>query len=114
LTKVVGMTWMQKCFQFLFACGIPFNVVRSPYWHEMVAAIHIAPPGYMSPGYDKARTLGLDKEKAKVQNALGQFTNEWNNHGVSIVSDGWTNVKGEPLINIFGVSCYWCNLPFSP
>ena len=48
--------------------------------------------------------MGLDKEKAKIQNALGQFTNAWNEYGVSIVSDGWTNVKGKPLINILGVS----------
>ena len=70
----------------------------------MVAAIRGAPAGYMSPGYDKARTVGLDKEKAKIQTALGQFTNEWNDTGVSIVSDGWTNVTGKPLINILGVS----------
>jgi hypothetical protein len=25
-----------KNFRFLYACGIPFNVLRSPYWHEMV------------------------------------------------------------------------------
>jgi hypothetical protein len=58
----------------------------------------------MSPRYDKARTLGLDRERAKIQGALGKFSNEWNLHGVSIVSDGWKNVKGRPLINILGVS----------
>ena len=48
--------------------------------------------------------MGLDKEKSMTQKALGQFTNSWNEYGVSIVSDGWTNVKGKPLINILGVS----------
>ena len=62
----------------------------------MVEAICTAPTGYKSPGYDKASTVGLDKEKAKIQNALGQFANAWNEYGVSIVSDGWTNVKGKP------------------
>ncbi len=42
----------------------------------MVASIRDAPAGYMSPGYDKARTVGLDKEKAKVQAALVKFTSE--------------------------------------
>lgn len=93
-----------KVFRFLYACGIPFNVLRSPYWHEMVAALQTAPQGYKGPGYDKARTVGLDKEKAKIHNALGLFTNAWNDYGVSIVSDGWTNVKGKPLINVLGVS----------
>ena len=66
---------------------------------------------WQSPRYYKARTVGLDKEKAKIQNALGLFTNPWklftnpwNQYGVSIVSDGWTNVKGKPLINVLGVS----------
>jgi hypothetical protein len=93
-----------KNFRFLYACGVPFNVLRSPYWHEMVQAINGAPKGYKSPGYDKARTMGLDRERAKIHSALGQFTNDWNQYGVSIVSDGWTNVKGRPLINILGVS----------
>jgi hypothetical protein len=93
-----------KNFRFLYAYGIPFNVLRSSYWHEMVRAFNGAPKGYRSPGYDKARTLGLDKEKTKIQGALGKFTNDWNQHGVSIVYDGWTNVKGRALINILGVS----------
>jgi hypothetical protein len=93
-----------KVYRFLYACAIPLNVLRSPYWHEMVQAINGAPKGYRSPGYDKARTLGLDSERAKIQGALGKFTNEWNLNGVSIVSDGWTNVKGKPLISILGVS----------
>jgi hypothetical protein len=93
-----------KVYRFLYACCIPFNVLRSPYWHEMVQAINGAPKGYRSPGYDKARTVGLDRERAKIQGALGKFTNEWNLNGVSIVFDGWTNVKGKPLINILVVS----------
>jgi hypothetical protein len=48
--------------------------------------------------------LGLDRERAKIQGSLGKSTNGWNQHQVSIVSDGWTNVKGRPLINILGVS----------
>jgi hypothetical protein len=70
----------------------------------MVQAINCDPKGYMSPRYDKTRTSGLDKERAKIQGALGKFTYDWNRHRVSIVFDGWTNVKGMPLINILGVS----------
>lgn len=32
------------------------------------------------------------------------MTNSWNEHGASIVSDGWTNVKGKPLISVLAVS----------
>ena len=71
----------------------------------MVQAINGSPKGYRIPRYnDKARTVGLDKERAKGYSALGKFTNDWSNYGVSIVFDGWTNVKGNPLINTLGVS----------
>ena len=43
-------------------------------------------------------------ERAKINSALGKFTNDWSLYGVSIISNGWTNVKGKPLINILGVS----------
>ena len=32
------------------------------------------------------------------------MTSSWTDHGVSIVSDGWTNVKGKPLISVLAVS----------
>jgi len=93
-----------KVYRFLYACGIPFNVFRSPYWHEMVSTINDAPKGYKSPGYDKARTVGLDHEKAKISHSLNRMTSSWTDHGVSIISDGWTNVKGKPLISVLAVS----------
>ena len=93
-----------KKFRFLYACGVPFNVLRSPYWHEMVSAINDAPKGYKSPGYSKVRTVGLDHEKEKITHSLSRMTSSWNEHGVSIVSDGWTNVKGKPLISVLVVS----------
>ena len=70
----------------------------------MIQAISGAPKGYRIPRYDKARTMGLDMERAKINSALGKFTNDWSNYGVSVVSYGWTNVKDKPLINILGVS----------
>jgi hypothetical protein len=34
---------------------------------------------------------------------LRQFTNDGTKNGVSIVFDGWANVKGKSLINVLGV-----------
>jgi hypothetical protein len=91
-------------FRVLYECGIPFNVLYSPYWHEMIQAISNAPKEHRSPKHYKVRTMGLDRERSKIHNALGQFRNDWTKYGVSKVSDGWTNVKGQPLINVLGVS----------
>jgi hypothetical protein len=93
-----------KVVRFLYACGIPFNVLRSPYWHDLVKGINEASKGYKSPSYEKARTVFLDREKTKIQRALTRFTDEWGDCGVSIVSDGWTNVRNQHLINVLGVS----------
>ena len=79
-----------KIYRFIYACGVPFNVLSSPYWHEMVQAINGAPKGYMSHDYDRVRTVGLDRERAKINSPLGKFTNDWSNYGVSIVSNAWT------------------------
>ena len=93
-----------KVARFLYACGVPFNVLRSPYWHSMVKSINRALVGYKSPRYEKARTVLLEKEKSKVKRALTQFIDWWADSRVSIVSDGWTNVRNQHLINILGVS----------
>jgi hypothetical protein len=50
---------------FLCANGIPFNVLRSPQYYEMVAAIQKATKGYKPPGYEKARTTLLDACKKR-------------------------------------------------
>jgi hypothetical protein len=52
-----------KVVRFLCAYGIPFNVLCSPYWHDLVKAIDETPKGYKSPNYEKVRTKLLDREK---------------------------------------------------
>jgi hypothetical protein len=93
-----------KVVRFLYACGIPFNVHCSPYWHDLVKGINEAPKGYKSPSYEKARIVLLDRERAKIQRALTWFTNDWGDFGLSIVLDSWTNVRNQHLINVLGVS----------
>lgn len=85
---------------FLCANGIPFNVLRSPQYYEMVAAIQRAPKGYKPPAYEKARTTLLDACKRKVENDLAPVRQTLYSHGVCVVSDGWTNMKNHPLINV--------------
>jgi hypothetical protein len=74
-----------KVVRFLCAYGIPFNVLCSPYWHDLVKAIDETPKGYKSPNYEKVRTKLLDREKEKIQRALTRFTDKWSDIGVSIV-----------------------------
>jgi hypothetical protein len=94
-----------KIIRFLCANGIPFNVLRSPYWEEMISAVSKV-PGYKPPSYEKARTTLLDSEKECVHRELNEFREKFEEFGVSIVSDGWTNIKNKHLINILASNCF--------
>ncbi|KAJ9548765.1 hypothetical protein OSB04_021308 [Centaurea solstitialis] len=88
----------------LCANGIPFNVLRNPQFVEMVNAIKRAPDGYKPPSYEKARTVLLDECVRDVEKDLTSVKDTWYTQGVSIVSDGWSNVKHQPLINVLAVN----------
>eukprot|EP01018_Ginkgo_biloba_P039022 Gb_40496 [translate_table: standard] len=85
------------------ACGISFNVVCSPYWQDMVRAINDGPKGYKTPSFEKVRTTLLIKEKSLVEQSIEPIRASWQTTGVSIVSDGWTNARTRPLINVIVV-----------
>ena len=84
--------------------GIPFNVLRNPHFREMISAIKKAPEGYTAPSSEKARTTLLDECVRDVDKNLSAFKDTWYSQGLSIVSDGWTNIKHKPLINVLAVN----------
>ncbi|WOL03278.1 hypothetical protein Cni_G11998 [Canna indica] len=88
-----------KVIRCLCANGIPFSVLRSPYWEEMVLAIS-KELGYKSPSYEKANTILLENERSKVDREMDDFKQKWPQYGISIVSNGWSDIKSQPLINI--------------
>ncbi|KAJ9567450.1 hypothetical protein OSB04_003416 [Centaurea solstitialis] len=93
-----------KILKGLCANGIPFNVLRNPHFIEMIDAIKKAPSGYKPPSFDKARTVLLDECVRDVEKDLTPVKDTWYTQGVSIVSDGWSNVKRKPLINVLAVN----------
>ena len=93
-----------KVIRGLTANGITFNVLRNPQFNEMVATINKGPKGYKAPSFEKARTTLLDKCKRSVEKDLIPIKNTWYTQGVSIVTDGWTNVKNRPLINVIATN----------
>ncbi|XP_021989651.1 uncharacterized protein LOC110886192 isoform X2 [Helianthus annuus] len=93
-----------KIIRGLCANGIPFNVLRNPQFLEMISAINKAPAGYKPPSSEKARTNLLDECVRDVEKDLNPVKDTWYSQGVSIVSDGWTNVKHKPLFNVIAVN----------
>ncbi|MCO5594625.1 hypothetical protein L7F22_048658 [Adiantum nelumboides] len=86
--------------RYFYACGMPFVIARSPYFHEMVNAISSFGKGYKAPNYEKLRTTLVESEVAKVSSRLAGIKSSWPHYGCSIVSDGWTDTAKRPLINL--------------
>eukprot|EP01018_Ginkgo_biloba_P019676 Gb_31492 [translate_table: standard] len=82
------------------ACSISFNVVRSPYWQDMVRAMNDGSKGYKSPSFEKVQTTLLTKEKSLVEQTIESIRSSWQTTNVSIVSNGWTDARNRPLINV--------------
>ncbi|XP_076944593.1 uncharacterized protein LOC143615327 [Bidens hawaiensis] len=88
----------------LCANGISFNVLRNPHFIEMLNATKKAPASYIPPSYEKTRTTLLDECVRDVEKELAPMKDTWYTQGVSIVLDGWLNVKHKPLINVLAVN----------
>nr|KYP30982.1 hypothetical protein KK1_049353 [Cajanus cajan] len=77
-----------------------FNLAKNLYYVNSYsfAANHIL-NGFLPPGYNALRTTFSHQEKAQVERLLKPIKSTWNAKGISIVSDGWTDVQRRPLIN---------------
>ena len=84
----------------LYANGLPFNLVRSPYWKEMMAAIKESPADYTSLGYEKVCTTLLQQEKAHIEKDLQPIKKSWKTSGLTIVLDVGKDTRNRPLINV--------------
>jgi hypothetical protein len=88
-----------------YAAGLPFNVARNPYFFSAFSyAANTSISGYIPPSYNALRTSLLQREKANIMKLLQPIKETWAEKGVSIVSDGWTDVQKRPLINFMAIS----------
>ncbi|XP_031489258.1 uncharacterized protein LOC116256869 [Nymphaea colorata] len=60
--------------------------------------------GYLPPGSKRLCTSLLHNEKNEVEQSLERKKFKWNTTGVSIVSDGWTDIQRRPLINFIVIA----------
>ncbi|KAH9313669.1 hypothetical protein KI387_022296, partial [Taxus chinensis] len=83
-----------------FGCGMPFDIVWSPLWKDAMCMVNNAPKGYVAPSYEKLWIVVLNDEKTQVEARLKDIKESWFYIGISILSDGWTDVTCKPLIDI--------------
>jgi transposase-like protein len=81
LTKSFGVAQREsvdmEITKFLCANGIPFNVLRSPQFSQMIMAIKNGPKDYKGPSSEKARTTLLDACKRSVETDLAPLKSTW-------------------------------------
>eukprot|EP01018_Ginkgo_biloba_P024871 Gb_25958 [translate_table: standard] len=85
---------------FFYANGIPFNVVRSPYFHNSFQQSLEFGKGYKPPSSESLRITILKRSKERLTNKLTSIKDTWKHTGCIIISDGWLDIKHKPLINI--------------
>ncbi|XP_047309896.1 uncharacterized protein LOC124913349 [Impatiens glandulifera] len=85
--------------------GLPFHFARNPHYiksYTLAANNNI--PSYVPPCYNALRTTLLEKERAHIERLLEPIKTTWKEKGVTIVSDGWTDIQRRPLINFMVVT----------
>ena len=86
--------------EMFYACSIPFNVARSPYFKNAIKKVADFGKGYVPPGSEALRTTLLKKTKDRVSNRLADIKKSWELTGCTILSDGWSDSCHRPLINV--------------
>ena len=88
-----------------YSAGLPFHFAKNPYWIEMIKfAANNNLVGYIPPSYNKLRTTLLQKERTHIDKLLKLIKDTWKEKGLSIVSDGWTDVQKRSFINFMATS----------
>ena len=88
-----------------YSAGLPFHFSKNPFWIEMIKFVtNNNLVGYIPPGYNTLRTTLLHKERVHIEKLLMSIKDTWKEKGLSIVSDGWTDVQIMPLINFMATS----------
>eukprot|EP01018_Ginkgo_biloba_P017795 Gb_36198 [translate_table: standard] len=85
---------------FFYANSIPFNVARSPYFHNMFQQDLEFGKGYKPPSFEALRTTILKRSKERLINKLTSIKDTWKHTGCTIISDGWSDIKHRPIINV--------------
>ncbi|XP_061363140.1 uncharacterized protein LOC133306777 [Gastrolobium bilobum] len=83
----------------IYGNALPFNLVKSPLFINMVKSISEYGRGLKPPTYHEVRVSYLKKEVDFVHTSLDKYKLEWKKTGCTLMSDGWTDGKGRSLTN---------------
>ncbi|CAM6112531.1 unnamed protein product [Calypogeia fissa] len=89
-----------------YTSGIPFNVSENQFFREAVIETSKGiVNGYSLPNMQKLRFKLLEETKADLTKDMTKIMKEAKPFGYSLSSDGWENVRREPLMNVMLLTC---------
>ncbi|XP_059068694.1 uncharacterized protein LOC131056578 [Cryptomeria japonica] len=109
---LLGTSWNKEVHQqtratvarFWIYNNIPFSIIESPYWEQMVSGLTISGKGFKSPSrYELSGPL-LQDEVQNTHQLVEQQRRNWERNGCTILSDGWTDSRNRTLINFLVAS----------
>ncbi|KAL0906334.1 hypothetical protein M5K25_024821 [Dendrobium thyrsiflorum] len=86
--------------RFFFENAIPFNVATSPAYFNMLRSVGLYGRGLKAPSMYELRTWILKEELHNTEQSIEEIKRTWSETGVTIMSDGWSDMKSRSLINI--------------
>ncbi|PON98691.1 Ribonuclease H-like domain containing protein [Trema orientale] len=84
--------------RFFFKNAISFNALRSPFF-SMCRSIGSYGRGLEPPSMHELRTWILREELRTTENVVEEIKRTWPQTSVSIISDGWKDIRQRNLIN---------------
>lgn len=81
--------------KFFFKNALAFNIIKDPHFIEFCKTLR---PSYVVPTVHQLKNPLLDQEYEDVTKARDEAIKEAN--GVTIVIDGWSNIRKDDIINI--------------
>lgn len=88
-----------------YSGGIAFHLARNSHFiRSYTLAANSNIPSYVPPTYNALRTTLLQRERTHIERLLEPIKATWNENGVSLVSDGWSDRQRRPLINFMPVT----------
>ncbi|KAM7522729.1 hypothetical protein LguiA_012631 [Lonicera macranthoides] len=85
--------------RFFFKNDIPFNVANRPSFISMYCSIGNFDRSFKPPTPFELSTWILEEEEKTTQAIVDEVKKTWSQTGVSILSGGWTDMRGRQLIN---------------
>jgi Protein of unknown function (DUF 659)/BED zinc finger len=83
---------------------VPFSAANSSYYQVMVDAIARVGPGFKAPNFNDLRGPLLKEAAFDIKEHIANIKREWGTYGCSVMVDGWTTQRPEPIINFFAYS----------